>query len=73
MIRCLNSDCIYIFLDKKKILLSGCLFMFVWNVGYLMINSVVLDWNGNEIYEGILDSVIISLIVKYILFKNGMY
>jgi malate synthase len=47
--------------------------MFVRNVGHLMTNSAVLDRNGNEIYEGILDSVITSLIAKHTLLKNGTY
>jgi malate synthase len=47
--------------------------MFVRNVGHLMTNSAVLDQNGNEIYEGILDSVITSLIAKHTLLKNGTY
>ncbi|MEH7198965.1 malate synthase G [Priestia megaterium] len=73
MTRRLNPDRTYISPDKKKILLSGRSLMFVRNVGHLMTNSAVLDRNGNEIYEGILDSVITSLIAKHTLLKNGTY
>jgi malate synthase len=38
-----------------------------------MTNSAVLDRDGNEIYEGILDSVVTSLIAKHTLLKNGTY
>ncbi|MEH7583849.1 malate synthase G [Priestia megaterium] len=73
MTRRLNPDRTYISPDKKKISLSGRSLMFVRNVGHLMTNSAVLDRNGNEIYEGILDSVITSLIAKHTLLKNGTY
>ncbi|MGG0341004.1 malate synthase G [Priestia megaterium] len=73
MTRRLNPDRTYISPDKKKISLSGRSLMFVRNVGHLMTNSAVLDPNGNEIYEGILDSVITSLIAKHTLLKNGTY
>lgn len=71
--RRLNPDRTYISPDKKKISLSGRSLMFIRNVGHLMTNSAVLDRNGNEIYEGILDSVITSLIAKHTLLKNGTY
>ncbi|ANF46689.1 MULTISPECIES: malate synthase G [Priestia] len=71
--RRLNPDRTYISPGKKKISLSGRSLMFVRNVGHLMTNSAVLDRNGNEIYEGILDSVITSLIAKHTLLKNGTY
>ncbi|MEB2275388.1 malate synthase G [Bacillus sp. ILBB4] len=73
MTRRLNPDRTYISPGKKKISLSGRSLMFVRNVGHLMTNSAVLDRNGNEIYEGILDSVITSLIAKHTLLKNGTY
>ncbi|MDU9691254.1 malate synthase G [Priestia aryabhattai] len=73
MTRRLNPDRTYISLDKEKISLSGRSLMFVRNVGHLMTNSAVLDRDGNEIYEGILDSVITSLIAKHTLLKNGTY
>jgi len=73
MTRRLNPDRTYVSPDKKKISLPGRSLMFVRNVGHLMTNSAVLDRNGNEIYEGILDSVITSLIAKHTLLKNGTY
>ena len=36
--------------------------MFVRNVGHLMTNPAILDAQGNEIPEGIMDAVITSLI-----------
>ncbi|WP_228307268.1 malate synthase G [Priestia sp. J2] len=73
MTRRLNPDRTYISPHKEKISLSGRSLMFVRNVGHLMTNSAVLDQNGREIYEGILDSVITSLIAKHTLLKNGTY
>lgn len=46
--------------------------MFVWNVGYLMINDVML-FDGDEVFEGIMDGLIILFIVKYDLFGNSVF
>jgi malate synthase len=71
--RRLNPDRTYLSPEKKKFSLSGRSLMFVRNVGHLMTNSAVLDRDGNKIYEGILDSVVTSLIAKHTLLKNGTY
>lgn len=47
--------------------------MFVRNVGHLMTNNAVLDENGEEIPEGIMDCVFTSLIAKHNLLGNGLY
>ncbi|MGR3764485.1 malate synthase G [Rossellomorea sp. NS-SX7] len=73
MTRTLNSDRTYTSPDGKEFTLSGRSLMFVRNVGHLMTNSAVLDQEGNEVHEGILDTVITSLIAKHTLRGTGSY
>ena len=47
--------------------------MFVRNVGHLMTNNTILDANGEEVYEGIMDAVVTSLIMKHSLLGNTRY
>ncbi|KZN63531.1 hypothetical protein N473_17060 [Pseudoalteromonas luteoviolacea CPMOR-1] len=58
--RCLNSDREYISLSGEPIILSGRAMMFVRNVGHLMTTPAVLDTQGREVFEGILDAVVTS-------------
>ena len=56
--RRLNADREYTGVDGKPIVLSGRSLMLVRNVGHLMTNSTILDRNGDEVFEGIMDAVI---------------
>jgi malate synthase len=56
--RHLNADREYTGVDGKPIVLSGRSLMLVRNVGHLMTNSTILDRNGDEVFEGIMDAVI---------------
>ncbi|MCM3569255.1 malate synthase G [Neobacillus mesonae] len=71
--RTLNPDRCYTMPDGQKLTLSGRSLMFVRNVGHLMTNTAILDQNGEEVQEGILDAVITSLIAKHTLLGNGQY
>ncbi|RBW69803.1 malate synthase G [Bacillus taeanensis] len=71
--RTLNTDRVYKSLSGEEVKLPGRSLMFVRNVGHLMTNSAVLDQNGEEVHEGILDGVITSLIAKHTLLGNGHY
>ncbi len=73
MIRTLNPDRVYTSPAGGELTLSGRSLMFVRNVGHLMTNNAVLDQNGQEVPEGILDSVITSLLAKHTLLGNGSY
>jgi malate synthase len=73
VIRTLNPDRTYVSPAGEDIILSGRSLMFVRNVGHLMTNSAVLDRNGEEVPEGILDAVITSLLAKHSLLGNGPY
>ena len=56
--RRLNADRKYTGADGEPVVLSGRSLMLVRNVGHLMTNSTILDGNGDEVFEGIMDAVI---------------
>lgn len=61
-VRSMNPDRHYVAADGSALVLNGRSLMFVRNVGHLMTNPAIIDANGNEIPEGIMDGVITSLI-----------
>ena len=61
-VRSMNADRTYIGADGSDLTLNGRSLMFIRNVGHLMTNPAILDAQGNEIPEGIMDGVISSLI-----------
>jgi malate synthase len=71
--RALNPDRVYRTPDGKELTLPGRSLMFVRNVGHLMTNNTILDANGEEVYEGIMDAVVTSLIMKHSLLGNTRY
>ncbi len=62
--RTLNADKQYKGLNGDTLTLPGRSLLLVRNVGHLMRNNAVLDYTGEEIYEGILDAVITSAIAS---------
>ena len=64
MTRTLNPDRVYTGANGDTVTLHGRSLMFVRNVGHLMTNPAILDKEGNEVPEGILDGVLTSLIGK---------
>lgn len=71
--RKLNADRTYKGGDGNKLTLRGRSLMFVRNVGHLMTNNAILDENGNEIPEGILDGVLTSLIATHNFKENAEF
>ena len=71
--RTLNPDRTYTGVNGEPVTLPGRSLMFIRNVGHLMTNSAILDKDGNEVPEGILDGVMTSLIAKHELLGNGQY
>ena len=69
--RTLNPDREYTATDGTTFSLPGRALMLVRNVGHLMTNPAILDSEGNEIFEGILDAVVTGLIALHDLSGAG--
>ncbi len=69
--RRLNPDRSYTAVNGETSKLHGRSLMFIRNVGHLMTNPAVLDEQGDEVPEGILDAVFTSLIAMHDLQKGG--
>ncbi|BBI65099.1 hypothetical protein HSBAA_64050 [Vreelandella sulfidaeris] len=69
--RKLNDDRSWQTTDGGSVTLPGRSLMFVRNVGHLMTTPAILDENGNELPEGILDAVVTSLLALHDLKKDA--
>ncbi|MGV1838328.1 malate synthase G [Rhizobium rhizogenes] len=63
--RRLNPDVTYTAPDGSKLELHCRSLMLIRNVGHLMTNPAILDRDGNEVPEGIMDAMITGLIALY--------
>ncbi|MBU3070548.1 malate synthase G [Aestuariicella sp. G3-2] len=59
--RAMNPDRTYKTADGSELTLHGRSLLFVRNVGHLMTNPAILDKDGNEVPEGIMDAMITVL------------
>lgn len=71
--RRLNPDRTYQAPDCSPLTLPGRSMMLVRNVGHLMTNPAILDNQGNEVPEGIMDAVFTSLIALHDIGSNGRH
>ncbi len=63
--RRLNEDREYTAADGSNLKLHGRSLLFIRNVGHLMTNPAIIDGEGHEIPEGIMDGVVTSLIALH--------
>ncbi len=71
--RRLSPDRRYVGTDGGQLVLPGRSLMLIRNVGHLMTNPMVLDTDGREAPEGILDAAFTSLIALHDLAGTGAY
>ncbi|SQF94307.1 malate synthase G [Paucimonas lemoignei] len=68
--RTMNPDRVYTAPDGSEVKLHGRSLLFIRNVGHLMTIDAILDQNGQEVPEGILDGLLTSLAAVHSLNGN---
>ncbi|RQP04803.1 MAG: malate synthase G [Paracoccus sp. BP8] len=69
--RRLNPDVTFTAPDGSEVTAKGRALMLVRNVGHLMTTPAVLDREGNEVFEGLLDAMVTTLCAKRDLDREG--
>jgi malate synthase len=68
--RRMNPDVTYLAPDASPLVAKGRALMLVRNVGHLMTNPAILDREGNEVGEGLMDAACTTLIAMHDLKKT---
>ncbi|AWB57568.1 malate synthase G [Colwellia sp. Arc7-D] len=71
--RILKADKVYQNLANESFSVHGRSLLFCRNVGHLMTNPAIVDKDGFEIQEGIMDAMISTLIALHDLQKNNLH
>ncbi len=69
--RRLADDRVYTAPDGGELVLKGRALMWVRNVGHLMTNPAILDAEGNEVFEGLMDAAMTTLIAMHDLQRDS--
>ena len=69
--RTLVPDRAYTAADGAALTLHGRSLLLVRNVGHLMTSDAILDRNGEEVFEGIMDAIVTSLCASHDLNRSG--
>ena len=70
--RTLNPDRSYSDVDGEEFSIKGRALMLVRNTGHLMTNPAVLDEDGNEVFEGLMDALFTSLCAVHDIGREGV-
>ena len=62
VVRCLNSDLSFIAPSGDDFSIRARALLWIRNVGHLMTTPAVLDSNGDEIFEGLLDAMVTTML-----------
>ena len=62
VVRCLNSDLSFISPSGDDFSIRARALLWIRNVGHLMTTPAVLDSNGEEIFEGLLDAMVTTML-----------
>ena len=68
--RSLNPDLTFTAPDGGEVSVKGRALMLVRNVGHLMTNPAILDRDGGEVFEGLMDAMVTTLIAMHDLKKT---
>jgi len=71
MTRRLNDDLTFTAPDGGNATLKGRALLWIRNVGHLMTNPAILDAEGDEVFEGLMDAMITVLIAMHDLGREG--
>ncbi len=69
--RRLSDDLTYVAPDGNPLTLKGRALLWVRNVGHLMTNPAILDADGEEVFEGLMDAMFTVLIAMHDLKREG--
>ncbi len=69
--RRLNPDQDWLTPAGKPMSVKGRALMWIRNVGHLMTNPAILDRDGNEVFEGLMDAAVTTLIAMHDLNRAG--
>ena len=68
--RALNADLTFTAPDGGEVTLKGRALMLVRNVGHLMRNPAILDRDGHQVFEGLMDAMVTTLCAMHDLRKE---
>ena len=69
--RRLHDDRTYTAPDGGTLTIKGRALLWIRNVGHLMTNPAILDRDGNEAFEGLMDAMVTTLIAKHDLARES--
>ncbi|MBE0414054.1 malate synthase G [Yoonia sp.] len=69
--RRLSDDLTYTAPDGSPLVIKGRALLWIRNVGHLMTNPAILDAQGDEVFEGLMDAIVTTMIAMHDLKREG--